>query len=125
MRGLAIVALILTLLVIMLPFVVSFLIFVILAVGVFMLLARTGFLPGFVFKTYRFHPHGDPWAEQGRRRASGQDANGKTTSSHNARRRRTDDDGDRRSPAETIWYQDDQEGEIITLPETALKKDGE
>jgi hypothetical protein len=87
-------------LVFMLPFVVSLVLFIFFAVGIFMLLARIGLLPGFVFKTYRF-----------------------TTKDSNKNGRAPE--GTNRSAGWTdkSWYQDNQDGEIITLPETALKKD--
>jgi hypothetical protein len=91
--------------VLMLPFVLSFALFMILAIGIFMLLARVGLLPGFVFKTYRFPRDGEPWAGQYRGKAGVKD--------------------ERSSAAGKDWYQDDQDGEVIVLPETALKKDDE
>jgi hypothetical protein len=117
LRGLVILALTLTVLVFMLPVVVGFLAFVILAVGIFMLLARMGLLPGFVFKTYTFQRQGDA-RDGARRRRNGEQG-------QNAGRAGYGRDADYRSPGEKSWYEDDQDGEIITLPETALKKDGE
>jgi hypothetical protein len=109
LRGLVILALLVAILVFMLPFVVGFILFVILAVGIFMLLARMGLLPGFVFKTYRF-PSGERASSGTESRAEGDRAGVWP-----------EPEGHRRNG----WYQDDQEGEVITLPETALKKDGD
>lgn len=109
LRGLIILVLLAAILVFMLPFVLGFILFVILAVGIFMLLARTGLLPGFVFKTYRF-PSEERTRSGAEPRAEGERA------------------GVWPEPEERVrndWYQDDQEGEVITLPETALKKDGD
>jgi hypothetical protein len=105
LRGLSILVLFLTVMVLMLPFVLSFVLFMVLAVGIFMLLARVGLLPGFVFKTYRFQRDGEPGAGRYREKAGVED--------------------EYSSAAVKDWYQDDQDGEVIVLPETALKKGDE
>lgn len=106
MRGLAILITILFLLVFMLPFVVSFVLFILFAVGIFMLLARMGLLPGFVFKTYRF---------------TTEESTGRAKWAAGGDNSRPREKGEK--PSEKSWYQDDQDGEIINLPETALKRD--
>jgi hypothetical protein len=116
-----ILALVVIVLAFMLPFVLGFILFVALAVWIFMLLARMGLLPGFVFKTYRFPQGGETWKDADSRddaRANRKGGSFRPSS------------GESRSGAGSSgphdlngWYQDDQEGEIITLPETALKKD--
>jgi hypothetical protein len=89
-----------------------------------MFLARMGLLPGFVFKRYRFRQQGDTGAATGRRRDDGADAWSETPGRAGSGVWPGDSNSSR-SPGEKSWYQDDQDGEIITLPETALKKDDE
>jgi hypothetical protein len=73
-----------------------------------MLLARFGLLPGTVFHTYTFTVKSKEKSHYSENRFTG----GRPGSSG---------DFDKQEG----WYQDVQEGEVITLPETALKKDGE
>ncbi|MDR1944063.1 MAG: hypothetical protein LBQ19_04495 [Synergistaceae bacterium] len=83
------------------PFVLGIVVFAAVFVAIFMLLARLGLLPGVVFRTYKFAPGRD----KGREAPRGGFRDETVGNSSNG------------------WYQDVQEGEIITLPETALKKD--
>jgi hypothetical protein len=88
------------------PFILSFVAFLVLAVALFVLLSRLDLLGGrgTAYKTYTFRTRG---AKKGGR------ASGESAVFHSET-----GGGDARA-----WYQDEQEGEIITLPETALKKD--
>jgi hypothetical protein len=73
-----------------------------------MLLARFGLLPGVVFRTYKFTD--DRVTPQRRARAEERmDAAGR-------------EGRDAPPRAEGSWYQDTQDGEVIFLPESALKK---
>jgi hypothetical protein len=101
MQGYLMLLLILVAVVIFLPFLLVFVIFIIIAAGILMALARFGVLPGVRVRTYTYR----------RGNVSGW--------------RRNRDDSDFRFEGETRggWYQSTQEGEIITLPETALRKE--
>jgi hypothetical protein len=92
-----------------LPFLFGFVLVLICAVGLCILLDRFDLLPGDVFKTYRFRTKGGTpdKSEEPRRDES-------TIRFENDITRPGNHDD---------WYQDVQEGETITLPETALKKD--
>lgn len=99
LRGLLILAVILAFLVFFLPLILGFVLFLICAIAVFMLLARFGLIPGTVYRTYTFDA----------RREGNRDVAREEPASH--------------SPGG--WYQEEQDGEIVTLPENALKKDEE
>lgn len=104
MRGLLILALLLIAGFFLLPFIVGFIIFIVCVFAVILLLSRLGLLPGATFRSYRY-----------------------TVEDRQPRRERPFTEEDRGTGVETPegWYQDTQEGEIVTLPETALKKDEE
>ena len=120
LRGFLVLALILIALTFLLPFILGFVVILFVAFGVFMLLARLGLLPGATFRTYTY---------------STRDRTAGSARSPYSRSRSTQGGGDERTirfdeeaPAdngESGWYQSTQEGEIVTLPETALKKEDE
>lgn len=109
MRGFLILFAVLLLVITMMPFIMGFVVFVLLFAAIFMLLARLGLLPGATFKTYTY--------TSSSRKRPGEDVQ-KT-------RKTIYFEGDEVPPKGDAdgWYQSAQEGEIITLPETALKKD--
>lgn len=98
MRNLFILIFVLAALVLMLPFIVGFVLFLILAIIAFMVFIRLGLLPGSTFKIYT--------SESRRRSGNRPAAQGESSP----------------RPPEG-WSQGEQTGEIITLPETALRKD--
>jgi len=102
-RGLLISALILAVLVFMMPLILGIVLLLICAVVLFAVLTRLGLLPGVTYKTYTF----DTRRRNGSRRAS-----------RTVREEPVPD-------APEGWYQGEQRGEVITLPETALKKSDE
>jgi hypothetical protein len=120
LRGLAILVLVLAILIFMMPIVIGIILSIVLAVWIFKLLARLGFLPGFVFKTYRFPQGTEAWKDT----ESGDKGRAERVRESSGSQKPWPDAGESRSAANG-WYQDDQEGEIITLPETALKRDDE
>ncbi len=101
LRGLLILAAILAILVFFLPLILGFVLFLICAIAVFMLLARFGMIPGTVYRTYTFDTH------TGKNRDDVPTAEEPTSYSPGG------------------WYQGEQNGEIVTLPENALKRDEE
>lgn len=107
MRGFLILFVVLAVLTVMMPFILSFVAFLVLFAAVFFLLARFGLLPGASFKTYTYTSR----SRQGER---------------TVKEKHTVYFGDDEVPPAQDsdgWYQSTQEGETITLPETALKKD--
>jgi hypothetical protein len=80
-----------------LPFILAFVLFILIAMGVMVTLARFGLLPGLRVKRRTFKQS----------RASGR---------HTETSFRFEEEVEG-------WYQSTQEGEIITLPETALRKE--
>lgn len=99
MRGLLILAVILAVIVFLLPVILGFVLFLVCAIIVFMLLARLGLIPGTVYRTYTFD----------------------SRENHSSSPIREEPP----SYAPGGWYQGEQDGEIVTLPENALKKDEE
>ncbi len=100
MRGLLILAMILAVIVFLLPVILGFVLFLVCAIIVFMLLARLGLIPGTVYRTYTF----------------------------DSREKRNTASPMREEPSPHApggWYQGEQDGEVLTLPENALKKDEE
>ena len=110
MRGLLVTLGFFALIFFMMPFILSVVGFVLLFALVFLLLARLGLIPGMTYRrtTYTTTSRKPPRAYQ--------EPQTKTVfwSESDATPPRQEDGG---------WFQSDQEGEIITLPETALKKD--
>jgi hypothetical protein len=90
----------------MMPFIVSAVFFLLLFVLVFMFLGRLGLIPGMTYRRYTYTTTRRPSAGQ------------------RTKPFRSDDET---PPGESAddWFQSEQDGEIITLPETALKKDDE
>lgn len=100
MRNLFILILVMAALVILLPFILGFVLFLICAIFAFMLFIRLGVLPrSSAYGTYTF------------------DSRGREENRYADREESAD------RPPEG-WSQGEQAGEIITLPETALKKSG-
>lgn len=106
MRGLLLFIAIMALVVFFMPVILGFLLFLTLLVLVFMLLARFGLLPGSVYRSYRRRTTTENPGEAYR---------GTVDAEKPGPRRNEQDES-------AGWYQDVQEGEIITLPETALTK---
>lgn len=107
MQGILVFALIIVAIIVLFPFIISLVVFCLLALGIFMLLARFGLLPGSSFKTYTYTSQGDTPPRPGR-----------TTIVF-------EEDAPPARPEKDGWYQELQEGETIVLPEDALKKDDE
>jgi hypothetical protein len=108
LRGFLILFVILLLLLTLMPFILGFVLFLIVVFGVFVLLARLGLLPGTVYRTYTFTETDAPPQHSDRRR----------------NRRKIVFVEDTPPPkADDDWYQSEQDGEVVTLPESALKKD--
>lgn len=99
MRGLLIMAVVLAVVIFLLPVLLGLALFLICAVIVFMLLARLGLIPGVAYRRYTFDPR-----------------TGRVTPP-------SEQKNEPSSRAPGGWYQGEQDGEIITLPEEALKKE--
>jgi hypothetical protein len=98
-----ILAVVFAMMVLMLPVLFGVIVFFAASVALFMLLARFGLLPGVVFRTYRFtDERAEPPSEERTDATAHERVGGPLT--------------------ESSWYQDTQDGEVIILPETALKK---
>ena len=107
MRGLLVFLIFFALILFMMPFILSVFGFFLLFALVLLLLARLGLIPGMTYRryTYTTTSRRPPRQQQAKNfRFEGEEAPQKN-------------DGG--------WFQSEQEGEIITLPETALKKDDE
>ena len=104
MRGLLILSAIIAVVIFLMPFILSTAIFFIAVMVLLMVLANFGLLPGIVFRRYGRMKNNAPRA---------------------GRTRTIRFDEDERAPEEShAWRADSQEeGEIITLPETALHKE--
>ena len=99
------------------PMIMGLVIFLLCAAAIVILLARFGFLPGFRYVRYTGSPRGSKsswkwkWKYPGH---GGTDAHENNAS----RSEKNPDNGDG-------WYRTSQEGEEITLPETALRKEND
>ncbi len=105
MRGLLVTLGFFALIFFMMPFILSVVGFVLLFALAFLLLARLGLIPGMTYRRTTYTTTS---------RKTRQEPRTKTVFWSDETPPRQDDGG---------WFQSDQEGEIITLPETALKKD--
>ncbi|MDR1916779.1 MAG: hypothetical protein LBQ58_09425 [Synergistaceae bacterium] len=111
MRGLLILILILIAIFFMMPIILGVFLVLICTAFVFILLARLGLLPAGSFKTYTYTY--SPFETQDSVR-EGRHSRKNINFEDEERDWRENRDG---------WYGSAQEGEIINLPETALKKD--
>ena len=109
MQGLLIFGLLFAMIVFMMPFIMGFAIIIVISVAILWLLARLGFFRGrgrtyhtYTYTTKRTSERPRPQASRPFEEPI-----------------RVDEDEDE------VWYQSTQEGEMITLPETALKKEDE
>jgi hypothetical protein len=95
------------LIIFIMPFIISVAGFLLLFALVFMFLARIGLIPGMTYRRYTYTT-----------------TSRKPSDAPRTKPFRFDDDA---PPSESgsDWFQSEQDGEIITLPETALKKDDE
>ena len=105
--GLLIFALLFAMIVFLMPFIMAFAVIIVISVAVLWLLARLGFFRerSRMYRTYTYTTKRT--SERPRPKAS----------RPFEEPIRVDDD--------EVWYQSTQEGETITLPETALKKEDE
>ncbi|MDR1472911.1 MAG: hypothetical protein LBS75_10360 [Synergistaceae bacterium] len=111
MRGLLILTLILAAFFFLMPFILGFFIFLTLTTMIFMLLARLGLIPGRSPRTYARRFGGRrAWTDRS------------TRVGHNVRFENEEREWRERRDG---WYESAQEGEVVILPETALKKDGD
>lgn len=104
LRGLLTFIIFMALLIFFLPYILGLVLLIIGALAVFLLLARMGFLPGARYRSYTYTGKGDQSARK--------------TVVFTEESAPSDDNAGG-------WYQSVQEGETITLPETALKKEDE
>ena len=103
MRGLLILLMIIAIVIFLMPVILGAVIFFMAAIALLMLLANFGLLPGVVFRRYR-------WIKSDAPRAR--------------RRTRAHFDNDERVWEENKgWRGFHDDNEVITLPETALRKD--
>ena len=99
------------------PMIMGFIIFSLCVAAIVILLAKFGFLPGFRYVRYGGGARGNKsswkwkWKYQGR--------GGRGASRNDTRRSETNRDNG------AGWYQASQEGEEVTLPETALRKEND
>ena len=111
MRGLVLLALLFAMIVFMLPFIMGFAVIIVVSVAVLVLLTKLGLISG-RDRTYHTYTY-----------------TSRRSSEHARPKNATPFDEDPiRAPEgdeDEVWYQSTQEGETITLPETALKKDEE
>ena len=94
------------------PVIMSLLIFILCIAAILILLARLGFLPGFRYARYVGDTRGNKSSWTWKRKYHGRadrDARSRTDRSE--------------TNCEGGWYQTSQQGEEITLPETALRKE--
>ena len=110
MRGLMLFALFFAMIVFMMPFIMGFVIIIVICVGILWLLARLGFFGG-RGRTYRTYTYTTRRTSERPRPKASRPFEEPI---------RAPDDGE-----DEVWYQSTQEGETITLPETALKKEDE
>lgn len=110
LRGLLIFGLLFAMIVFMMPFIMGFVFIIVISVAILMLLARFGFFKG-RGRTYRTYTYTTGRTSGGPRPKSSRPFEEPI---------RAPDDGE-----DEVWYQSTQEGEMITLPETALKKEDE
>lgn len=100
MRNLFIFMVVMAALVMLLPFILGFVLFLICVIFAFMLFVRLGFLPRSSYRTYTF----------------------------DSRERRGTKPAGQENPVSRPpegWSQGEQRGEVVTLPETALKRSGD
>ncbi len=103
MRGLLVSLAFFVLFFLMMPFILSVVAFVVLFAFVLILLTRLGLLPGVTYRRYTTTTKPRP---------------------HQTRAKTVFVvDNDPPQADKNGWFQSEQEGEVITLPETALKKD--
>ncbi|MDR3281216.1 MAG: hypothetical protein LBT23_11970 [Synergistaceae bacterium] len=106
MQALMILALIIAVITFLMPFIFSVLIFFIGAILILLLLARFGLLPGAMFKMY------------------GAKIDDRSPNSHKKRRHFNFEEEEREwKERRGGWYGSQQDGEEITLPESALHKE--
>jgi hypothetical protein len=128
LRGLLILILILTVFFFLMPFIFGFLIILTGAAMVLMALIRFGLIPGGSFKTYTYG-FGDRQGWKNKNTRHGQnirfeDEERDWREWHDLRdSRESQDSQDSPKNRGGGWYESSQEGEIINLPETALKKE--
>lgn len=98
------------------PIIMGFLIFSLCVAAIVILLAKLGFLPGFRYVRYGGGTRGDKSSWKWKWKYPG-------------RENRNERGGESRSESGRDsgggWYQASQEGEEVTLPETALRKENE
>ncbi|MDR3331393.1 MAG: hypothetical protein LBT08_02080 [Synergistaceae bacterium] len=110
MQGFFALFLILAMIVFLVPFILWFAVFAIIAASIFILLVRFGLLGGMPrTRTYTFSTKSTK---------RGRTYKGRVERHFNFEEESAGDNSGG-------WYQSTQEGEVVTLPETALKKDGE
>ena len=110
MRDILILTLIIAAVIFLAPMIVSMIIFLLCAAVIVILLARLGFLPGFRYVRYGNAPREGKSSRKWKWKYPGR--GGKD--SDNDRTERGTGSG---------WYHSSQQGEEITLPETALRKE--
>jgi hypothetical protein len=118
MREFLILTMIIVVVVFLAPMIIGVLIFSLCVAAIVILLARLGFLPGFRYVRYggdaRRGKSSWKWKYQGH---GGRDSHSSDTS-------RSDSTQTSRSSG-SGWYQASQDGEEVTLPETALRKEND
>ena len=116
MREFLILALIIVVIIFLAPMVMSLILFFLCIAAIAVLLAYFGFLPGFRYVRYmdaaRANKSSRQWKWKFRR-------GGRNSRGGDASQRETNRDSG------GGWYRTSQEGEEITLPETALRKENE
>jgi hypothetical protein len=124
LRGLLILILILTVLFFLIPFIFGFLIILAVAAMVLMTLIQFGLIPGGSFKTYTYGFGGrQGWKNKNAQHGQNirfEDEERNWREWHDLRDSRESQDSRKNRDG---WYESSQEGEIINLPETALKKE--
>ena len=117
MREFLILALIIVVIIFLAPMIMGLIIFLLCIAAIVILLAYFGLLPGFRYVRYvgnsRKNKSSWRWKWKYRRRAGG---NSRGNDASRGKKNRESGSG---------WYQNSQEGEEITLPETALRKEND
>lgn len=120
MRELLILIVVITAVVFLAPMILSFVIFLLFAAAIVILLFKLGLLPGFRYVRYGGDPRRSKSSRQRkwdyRERGDGDPYNGGTDRSDPSRSKTNSDNSGG-------WYQTSQDGEEVTLPETALRKE--
>ena len=117
MREFSILTMIIVAVLFLAPMIIGVVIFLICTAAIVILLARFGLLPGFRYVRYGGDPRGNKASWKWKWKYPGHGGGNARGNSAGRSEKKRDSVGG--------WYQTSQEGEEVTLPETALRKEND